>query len=126
MGKFEKYKHNVKWSSLSKKNLLISDSLKVKIQVWIIKHSSVNVYLLINGTILVRDSKTDKKTNRIGDCLMKMSIGRFHNDMIKSNDECGLSKFWKGNNLLVSDTVLCYIIPIYVKQFTSRYKQMCR
>ena len=48
-----------------------------------------------------------------------------HNDLIKSKNEGDLSEVWNGNKLLVSDIGLRYVIPVNIKKFTSRYKQIC-
>ena len=65
--------YNVKWSLVSKRKKrcpLISDSLKVKIQDWIIKHPFVFTSLISNDIILVRDRQISKKANRIGNYLI--------------------------------------------------------
>ena len=64
-------------------------------------------------------------TNMVVKYLIQVSIREVHNDLIKSKNEGGLSEVWKEDKLSVSDTGLRYIIPINVKQFTSRYKYMC-
>ena len=57
-------KGNVKWSSVSKRKIkypLIHESLKIMIQEWIIKHSSVVASHIAQDTILVRDRLTGKE-----------------------------------------------------------------
>ena len=54
-----------------------------------------------------------------------VSIRDLHNGSIKSKNKGELNKVWRGNKLLESDTGLRYIIPINVKKFTPRYKQIC-
>ena len=66
-----------------------------------------------------------KKNQRVGKYLIQISIRELHNDLIKSKNEECLSEIWNGNKLLISDTGLRYIIPVNVKKFTPRYKQMC-
>ena len=61
----------------------IKYSLKVKVQDWIIKHFSIVASPIISDTILVRDSQTGKKINRIGKCLIQISISELHNNLIK-------------------------------------------
>lgn len=57
---------------------------------------------------------------------MRISIRESHNGLVRSKNKGGLSEGYKVNKLLVSDTVLRYIIPINVNKFTPRYKQMCK
>ena len=96
------------------------------IQEWIIKDPSVVASHITTYTILVRNKLTGKKNQRVGKYLIQISIRELHNDLIKSKNEGGLiSEVWNGNILLVSDTGLRYIIPVNVKTFTPRYKQMC-
>ena len=104
---------------------LINYSLKIMIQKWIIKHPSVVAYPIAIDTILVRDNLTGKKIQRVGKYLIQISIRKLHNDLIKSKNEGGLEEVWNGKKLLVSDTGLRYMIPINVKKFTLKYKQMC-
>ena len=66
-----------------------------------------------------------KKIKRVGKILLQNSVRELHNDIIKSEKLGGLSTVWNNNKLLVSDTVLRYLMPRQVKQFTPRYKQMC-
>ena len=73
------------------------------------------------NTVLVRD-ETGKKTKGVGKWLIQLSTHALHNDLIKTKDEGGSNQVWKDKNLLVSDTDLRFIIPIYVKTFTPRYK----
>jgi len=121
-------KGNVKWSSVSKRRKrypLISDSLKILIQNWIIKHPSVVASPIAKDTILVRDMITGNKDRRVGKYLIQIYIRELHNDLIKSKNEGGLDEVWNGKKLLVSDTGLRYMIPINVKKFTPRYNQIC-
>ena len=76
-------------------------------------------------TILVRDKLTGKNNQRVAKYLIQISIRGIDNDLIKSKNEGGINEVWSGNKLLVSDTGLRYIIPVNVKRFTPRYKQMC-
>ena len=69
------------------------------IQEWIIKHPSIVVSPIEKDTILVRDNIIGKKTNSVAKCLIQVSIREFHNDLIKSKNEGGLSEFWKENTL---------------------------
>ena len=120
-------KGNVKWSSVSKRRKrysLINDSLKILIQNRIIKHPSVVASPIAKYTILVRDKITGNKDQRVGKYLIQISIRELHNDLIKSKNEGGLEEVWNGKKLLLSDTGLRYTIPINVKKFTPRYKQM--
>ena len=96
------------------------------IQNWIIKHPSVVAYPIAKDTILVRDMISGNKDRRVGKYLIQISIRELHNDLIKSKNEGGLDKVWNGKKLLVSDKSLRYMIPINVKKFTPRYKQICR
>ena len=67
-----------------KKILLISDSLKVKIQDWIIKILSVVTSPITSNSILVRYCITGKKTNRIVvKYLIQISIRESYNDSIR-------------------------------------------
>ena len=91
---------------------------------WIIKHPFVVVSPISKDTILVQDV-TGKKNQRVGKYLIQISIRELHNDLIKSKNEEYLSEVWNGNKILVSDTGLRCIIPVNVKKFTPRYKQMC-
>ena len=121
-------KGNVKWSSVRKRKRrypLIHKLLKTMIQEWIIKHPSIVESPIVQDKILVHDKLKGKKTQRVGKYLIQISIRELHNDLIKSKNEGGLSEVWNGNKLLVSDTDLRYIIPVNVKKFTPRYKQMC-
>ena len=93
----------------------IKYSLKVKVQDWIIKHFSIVASPIISDTILVRDSQTGKKTNRICKYLIQISFRELHDDLIKSNNKGDLNEAWKGKKLLVSDTDLRYIIPINIQ-----------
>ena len=95
------------------------------IQEWIIKHPSVVASHIVKDTILVRDKLTGKQNQRVGKYLIQISIRELHNDLIKSKNEGGLDEVWNGKKLLVSDTGLRYMIPINVKKFTPRYKQIC-
>ena len=95
---------------------MISDSLKIWIQGWIINHPSIVASSIAKDTVLVRYYITSKKTNIV--------VREFHNDLIKSKNEGGLNEVWKCNKVLVSGTGLCYIILINVHIFTPRYKQM--
>ena len=95
---------------------MISDSLKIWIQGWIINHPSIVASSIAKDTVLVRYYITSKKTNIV--------VREFHNDLIKSKNEGGLNEVWKCNKVLVSGTGLCYIILINVQIFTPRYKQM--
>ena len=61
---------------------MISDSLKVKIQDWIIKHPSVLVSPITKDTILVRDCIIDKTTNRVGKYVIQIFIRKLYNDSI--------------------------------------------
>ena len=45
----------------------------------------------MNDEILVRDSQIGKRTKMIGKYLILISIHKPHNDLIKSNNEGGLS-----------------------------------
>ena len=65
--------------SVSEKNPLIKDSLKVKIQDWITKHSFIVVYPITTGAFSVRDSQPYMKANRIVEYLNKMSIRELYN-----------------------------------------------
>ena len=103
---------------------MISDSLKIWIQGWIINHPSLVASSIAKYTVLVRYYITSKKTNIVGKYLIKISFREFHNDLIKSKNEGGLNEVWKCNKVLVSGTGLCYIILINVQIFTPRYKQM--
>ena len=60
-----------------------------------------------------------------GKDLIQISIRELHNDLIKSKNEGCLDEVWNGKKLLVSDTGLRYMIPINIKKFTPRYKQIC-
>ena len=95
------------------------------IQKSIIKHPSVVASPIAKDTILVRDKLTGKKNQRVDKYSIQISIRELHNDLIKSNNKGGLNESWNGKKLLVSDTGLRYIIPITVKKFTTRYKQIC-
>ena len=80
------------------------------------------------ATILVRDKITGNKDKRVGKkkkYLIQISIRELHNNLIKSKKEGGLDEVCNGKKLLVSDTGLIYMIPINVKKFTPRYKQIC-
>ena len=95
------------------------------IQKWIIKHLSVVASPIAKDTLLVRDKLTGKKYQRVGKYLIHISIRELHNYLIKSKNGGGLEEVQNGKQLLVSDTGLRYMIPIDVKKFTPRYKQMC-
>ena len=42
---------------------------------------------IISDTVLDRDSQTEKKTNNIGNHLIKIAICKLHNNLNKSNNE---------------------------------------
>ena len=73
---------------------MISDTLNVKIQDWIIKNPSVVASPITSDTILVQDSVTGKMTSRIGKYLIQISIRELHNDLIKIKNEGGLNEFF--------------------------------
>ena len=89
-----------------------------------IKYPSVVASPIAKDTILVRDKLTGKKDQRVDKCVIQIFIRKFHNDLIKLKDKGCLEEFWNGEKSLVSDTGLRYTIPINVKKFTPRYKQM--
>ena len=96
--RFNNKKHNLKWSSVSKRERrcpLISDSLKVMIQEWIIKHPSIVEFSIENDTILVRGNITGKQINRVRKYLIQVSIRELHNDLTRSKNEGSLSEVWK-------------------------------
>ena len=70
-------KDNAKWSSVGKRRkryVLISDSLKLKIQDWIMKYVYIAVSPISSNTILVRDSQISEKKHQIGKYLIQISI----------------------------------------------------
>ena len=73
---------------------MISDTLNVKIQDWIIKNPSVVASPITSDTILIQDSVTGKMTSRIGKYLIQISIRELHNDLIKIKNEGGLNEFF--------------------------------
>ena len=103
---------------------MISDSLKVKIQDWIIKHPSVVASLIIKDTISVRDNIIDNNIIRVGNHLIQISNRELYDDLIKSKYKGRLSEVWKDNKQLVSDTGVCCIITINIKTCTPSYNQM--
>ena len=81
---------------------LISDSLKVMIQEWLIKHPSIVSSPVEKDTVLVRYNIVGKMINMVDKYLIQVYTREVHNALIKSKNERGLSEVWKGDILFPS------------------------
>jgi len=99
--------------------------IKARLNVYIRGHHDVVPSLIVNNTIQVYNPETGKKEPK-PKLLLMVSVRELHNDMSKPVNEGGFEDTYDANRkLLISDTMLCSLLPKELKRMTERRKQMC-
>lgn len=114
---------NNEWSIINKKkrkNPLLSQELKVKMQQWIMKNNIVINSHITNDTLLVSDERTKKRMKRVGNVLLRYSISDLYNDLIKGINNGGLQGVYNDSKVEISETGLRFILPDQLKKYYTK------
>ena len=93
---------------------------------WIMKNSNVRQSPITRDTLLIADEDTKVK-RRVPKLLLECYMRQFHNELIDSPYDGGLlgSIHAETNDLIISDTMLCYLAPPQLRPITYNHKIMC-
>ena len=109
-------------------NKKISKALRQEIVEWVMKKSNVRVYTIAhdNLIIIIIDAESGVK-RKVPKILLECSMRQLHNDLATSPDDGGLlgSRQTNTNDVKISDTMLCSLVPLRLRPMTDHQKMMC-
>ena len=93
-------------------NKKVSKELRHTLVEWIMKNSNVRRSSISHNTLLISDEESEVK-RRVPKLLLYCSMRQLYNELIASPGYGGLlgSRHSDTNNLIISDTMLCYLAP---------------
>ena len=83
-------------------------------------------YPIARDTLLIKDEESLVK-RRVPKLLLECSMRQFHNELIASPDDGGLlgARHFDTNDVIISDTMLRYLVPPQLHAMTYHHKRMC-
>ena len=105
---------------------IVSKVLIQKLVEWIMKHSNLRESPIACDTLLITDAEYGLK-RIVPKLLLECSMQQLHNDLIASPDYGGLLGFRHvdKNDLIISDTMLRYLVPPQLCTMTDHHKIIC-
>ena len=90
----------------------------------ITNHSHVNILTITNNCVNINvPGKNENKS--VPKSLLQISVRNLHNDMVRPVSQGGLSEARdRNNNIVISDYVLCYILPPNLRNISLCKKSM--
>ena len=90
------------------------------------KNSNVRQSPITRDTLLIADADTKVK-RRVPKLLLECSMRQLHNELIDSLDDGGLvgARHVITNYVIISDTMLRYLVPPKLRLMTDNQKMMC-
>ena len=90
------------------------------------KNSNVHESPISHDTLLIIDAESRVK-QRVTKLLLECSMWQLHNELINSPDDGGLlgAIHADTNDVIISDTILCYLSPPQLRPMTDNHKIMC-
>ena len=118
----------VKWSikPCIVRTKTISKALRKETVDWIMKNSNVRESPITRDTLLIAYAYSKVK-RRVPKLLLECSTLHLHNELISSPDDGGLlgSRHAEINDMIISDTILCSLVPPQLRPMTDNHKMMC-
>ena len=83
-------------------------------------------YPIARDTLLITDAESGVK-RRFPKLLLEYSMQQLHNEIIASPYDGGLleARHADTNDMIISDTMLCYLAPPQLRPMTDHHKMMC-
>ena len=87
---------------------------------------NVREYSIARDTLLITDAESGVK-RRVTKILLECSMRQLQNELIASPDDGGLlvSRHADTNDLVINDTVICYLAPSQLRPMIDHHKMMC-
>ena len=103
----------------------INERIKRNLYAWIKCHPQVVQSPISNDFLKVMcDDHTE--TQLVPKFLLQVSIRELYNILVSDPDDGGLKDARdEENNIIISDSTFCSLLPPQLKQMSSRYKVMC-
>ena len=81
---------------------------------------------IARDNLIITDAESGVK-RRVQKLLLECSIRQLHNELIVSPDDGGLlgSRHSNKNDVIISDTMICYLSPPQLHPMTDNHKMMC-
>ena len=105
---------------------VFSKALRQELVDWIMKNSNVRESPIARDTLLISDAESAVKM-RVPKLLLECYMQQLHNELISSPDSGGLlgARHSDTNDVIFSDTMLCYLEPPKLRPMTYHHKMMC-
>ena len=92
---------------------------------WITRYSQVVQSPISNDHLKVMfDDKTEPQLDP--KILLQLSVRELHNSLVSDPNDDGIKDArYEDDNIIISDSTLCQLLPPKLKQMYARYKVMC-
>ena len=118
---------HIQWTNKIKRkgHSKINDQIKRNLYEWMTRHHQVVQSPISNDCLEVMfDDQTEPKL--VPKLLPQVSVRELHNSLVSGTNDDGLKDARdEGDNIIISDSTLCSLLPPQLKQISALYKVMC-